>query len=322
MNYISVQFGYNQSKLFNINCQINPLLDAISDGCYKEMGKFMKKREEFFNKEIASFKKKEQNLQKKLERLEPPKSLEPPKEEIKMQNPKKDAKKAGKDKAGKLDGKQVTVKKTKKQLQEEEDERKRKEAEEQERIRKEEEERKKKEEEEAARKAEEEKKAKEKKQPPAKGKKQEEEKKDEPVIETEEQKIAREKAETLVQIDDLKKHIEAYSNKLKLLQEAQIKLAEEELKPKIVDLNEKTGERKHLKASGDSYAIQLLRERKAYVLTQIKKGANEEEVVENIVIDGACIRTPEEDIKWEEEQKELEAQANKKGGKNPPPKKK
>jgi len=25
------------------------------------------------------------------------------------------------------------------------------------------------------------------------------------------------------------------------------------------------------------------------------------------VVDGNCIRTPEEDIKWEEEQKELEA---------------
>jgi len=39
------------------------------------------------------------------------------------------------------------------------------------------------------------------------------------------------------------------------------------------------------------------------------------------VIDGICIRTPEEDIKWEEEQKELEAMAGKKG-KGPPPKKK
>lgn len=90
--YISVQFGYNQSKLFNINCQIAPLLDAISDGCYKEMGKYLKKREEFFNKEIANFKKKEQNLLKKLERLEPPKALEPPKEEIKVKE-KKDIKK-------------------------------------------------------------------------------------------------------------------------------------------------------------------------------------------------------------------------------------
>jgi hypothetical protein len=77
------------------------------------MGKFLKKREEFFNKEIASFKKKEQNLQKKLERLEPPKSLEPPKEEVKVKE-KKDPKKggaAGKDK-GKSGEKQP--KKTKK----------------------------------------------------------------------------------------------------------------------------------------------------------------------------------------------------------------
>ena len=86
--YVSVQFGYNQSKLFNINCQIAPLLDAVSDGCYKEMTKFLKKREEFFNKEISGFKKKEQNLLKKLERLEPPKSLEPPKEELKVKEKK------------------------------------------------------------------------------------------------------------------------------------------------------------------------------------------------------------------------------------------
>ena len=57
--YISVQFGYNQTKLFNTNCQVAPMLDAINDGCYKEMSKYMKKREEFFNKEITAFKKKE-----------------------------------------------------------------------------------------------------------------------------------------------------------------------------------------------------------------------------------------------------------------------
>ena len=57
-------------------------------------------------------------------------------------------------------------------------------------------------------------------------------------------------------------------------------------------------------------------------MVKISKGASDEEVIENVVIDGACIRTPEEDIKWEEEQKELEANANKKGGKGPPPKKK
>lgn len=80
-----------------------------------------------------------------------------------------------------------------------------------------------------------------------------------------------------------------------------------------MDLCEKTGERKHLKNSGDEYANTLLRERKLYVLSQIVKGENDEEKVQNIVIDGACIRTPEEDVKWEIEQKELEAQAAKKG---------
>jgi len=50
--YISVQFGYNQSKIFNTNCQVAPLLDAINEGCYKEMVKTIKKQEDFFNKEI------------------------------------------------------------------------------------------------------------------------------------------------------------------------------------------------------------------------------------------------------------------------------
>ena len=77
-----------------------------------------------------------------------------------------------------------------------------------------------------------------------------------------------------------------------------------------------------MKNSADQYANTFLRERKAYVLVKLTKGQNDEEVVEPVIIDGACIRTPEEDLKWEEEQRELEANANKKGGKNPPPKKK
>ena len=37
--FVSVNFGYNQSKIFNINCQVAPLLDAIQTQSYKEMGK-------------------------------------------------------------------------------------------------------------------------------------------------------------------------------------------------------------------------------------------------------------------------------------------
>ena len=54
-----------------------------------------------------------------------------------------------------------------------------------------------------------------------------------------------------------------------------------------------------------------------------KKNEQDEEVVEHIAIDGACMRTPDEDIKWAEEQAELEAQAAKGGkGKAAPGKKK
>lgn len=144
----------------------------------------MKKREEFFNKEIGNLKKKEATLLKRLEKLDPPKEEGKNKEETKGE---KITAKGGakKDKPTAAPGKSVEKKKKK---EPDEDEKKKKEAEEQERIRKEEEERKKKEEEEAAKKAEEEKKAKGAAKPaPGKpGAKVEEKKEEVPVVETEE----------------------------------------------------------------------------------------------------------------------------------------
>jgi hypothetical protein len=81
--------------------------------------------------------------------------------------------------------------------------------------------------------------------------------------------------------------------------------------PKVVELTEKDGTRKHLHQSGEDMASNLLRDRKAYVLARVYKNDNEEEVLENIVVDGACIRTPDEDSVWAERQKELEAEAAK-----------
>ena len=81
----------------------------MHDGCYKDIHKFLKKREEFFNKEINNFKKKEQALLKKLEKLEPLKALEPPKEEVKL------IVKDKKDKNSKIKGKEE--KKTKQKWQ-------------------------------------------------------------------------------------------------------------------------------------------------------------------------------------------------------------
>lgn len=57
-----MQFGYQQSRVFNLNCQVAPLLDAINQACHQDMVKFIKKREDFFNKEVQAFKKKEQAL--------------------------------------------------------------------------------------------------------------------------------------------------------------------------------------------------------------------------------------------------------------------
>lgn len=60
----------------------------------------------------------------------------------------------------------------------------------------------------------------------------------------------------------------------------------------------------------------MLGERKCYKFCEIKKNEAEEEEPSMISINGAACRTPAEDIKWEEEQKELEANAPK-GGKAP-----
>jgi len=42
----------------------------------------------------------------------------------------------------------------------------------------------------------------------------------------------------------------------------------------------------------------ILGTKKCYVLVKVKKNELDEEVTEDVVIDGACIRTPEQDIKW------------------------
>jgi chaperonin cofactor prefoldin len=52
-------------------------MDAIHFKAYKNMRALLTEKEEFFNKEIAGFKKEQSSLEKKLEKLETP--PEPPK---------------------------------------------------------------------------------------------------------------------------------------------------------------------------------------------------------------------------------------------------
>ena len=87
-----------------------------------------------------------------------------------------------------------------------------------------------------------------------------------------------------------------------------------------MDLCEKASfDRKFLKAGSREFANTILGDRKAFVFVEMKKGEddNADEEPAAIKINGAAIRTPDEDITWEAEQKELEANAPK-GGKAPP----
>ena len=140
MSFINVTFGYHQSKVFNIQCEIAPLLDAIHQEAYKQMKSKLTIREEFFNKEIASFKKEQWQLEKKLEKLDLP-----------PEQPKKESVKA-KDKGRKKTKKELEAEEAESKRLAEEEEKLRLLKEEEERKRLEEEERKKKEEEEAAKK--------------------------------------------------------------------------------------------------------------------------------------------------------------------------
>jgi len=64
-------------------------------------------------------------------------------------------------------------------------------------------------------------------------------------------------------------------------------------------------------------ASTVLPERRCFQFVEMKKAPEgDEEEPSMIKINGAACRTPAEDIKWEEEQKELEANAPK-GGKAP-----
>ena len=108
---------------------------------------------------------------------------------------------------------------------------------------------------------------------------------------------------------------------MKLAQEEREKAKNEEKRKKVLDLLQKdVQERKYLKEGSREYANTVLGERKAYVFGELKEDpeGGEEEFVP-IKINGAACRTPDEDIKWEEEESAREAAAPK-GGKAAPKK--
>ena len=107
--FISVEFGYQQKRLFNIECKTAPLVDAINDGCYADIAALLKKQKDYFTNELNQMKKKEENLQKKLKiEEEKPEDVPPP---IKSTSPSKGGKNKDIKDTGKSRGsKQVIVK--------------------------------------------------------------------------------------------------------------------------------------------------------------------------------------------------------------------
>jgi hypothetical protein len=93
-----------------------------------------------------------------------------------------------------------------------------------------------------------------------------------------------------------------------------------------LDLVEKSsGERKFLKEGSREFANSVLGEKRTYVFVEMKKNPeddNAEEEPVQISINGKACRTPDEDIKWEEEQANAEANAPAKGKAPPKGKKK
>jgi hypothetical protein len=53
MSFIIVNFGYKQSKILGINCQVAPLLDAAHRLALSDANKAIVQKEEEFNKMLG-----------------------------------------------------------------------------------------------------------------------------------------------------------------------------------------------------------------------------------------------------------------------------
>lgn len=81
--FVVVTFGYRQNRVYNINCQIGPLLDLVQRQCFADVQQFFTQKQRAFNKDIAEVTKKLEETKSKLNVLEHP----PVEEEKKVEAP-------------------------------------------------------------------------------------------------------------------------------------------------------------------------------------------------------------------------------------------
>ena len=266
-------------------------MDAINDSCYADMQVFLKKQTDFFNKEMTQWKKKEANLLKKL------KTDEEKQEEEKIKEQQKNTATRGGRTQVKVRKKPENPTKRKKATK------KKKPTEEEIKKKEQEEEQKKKEEEEAEAKRieEEEKKKAEEAKNKKKGGKDAPPEEEEPKELTEEEKKEKERQQINKNLEEVKETIKKLDDKLKLIQTSMDEFAEEAKLEKVLDLEDKSGERKYAKTKADQYANEFLSEKMTYVLGKIIRNEQEEEEFKEVKIDGACVRTLEEDANYDPE---------------------
>jgi hypothetical protein len=123
-----VRFGYRQARVFNLNCQVAPLLDAIASQSTAEIKELLTAKSTQFAKEIEDLQRRTAAFTNKLEYLErPPPETErsapveevkqpPPVEEVKAKpDPKKEAAAKGKKDTKKQEVKELTPEELKQQ---------------------------------------------------------------------------------------------------------------------------------------------------------------------------------------------------------------
>ena len=76
--FMIVNFGYRQSQIYNIDCQVAPLIDLITRQSHAELNRLLVAKEAQFNKEVADLAKKADGIKHKIYLLDNP---PPPEEE-------------------------------------------------------------------------------------------------------------------------------------------------------------------------------------------------------------------------------------------------
>jgi hypothetical protein len=88
--FVVVTFGYRQNRVYNINCQVGPLLDLVQRQCFADVQQYFTQKQRAFNKDIAEITKRMEETRSRLNTLEHP----PVEEEKKAEAPR--AKRGGK----------------------------------------------------------------------------------------------------------------------------------------------------------------------------------------------------------------------------------